>query len=232
MSTARRSLAGWLHHEQRLVLLMLTMMAFVSTLCMMGADAAADGREAPWRLVELHNNARNSVQPTAANMLMLIWDDTLHTQAQNWADKCPSPNDANNGHSGRSGVGENIEWGWPSNTPARTMTDWVDKERPQYSFNSNSCSPTEDVPSCGHYTQVIWATSSKMGCGQALCRNLMGQTEVEVYVCQYSPAGNYRGQKPYISGPPASQCPAGYRKFNIRGQENLCRPLISWHSIP
>ena len=40
----------------------------------------------------------------------------------------------------------------------------------------------------GHFTQVVWKSSTKLGCGIAIANNKA------VGVCNYSPAGNYLGQ--------------------------------------
>eukprot|EP00961_Rhodomonas_salina_P022602 303698-Rhodomonas_salina.1 len=40
----------------------------------------------------------------------------------------------------------------------------------------------------GHFTQVVWKGSTKLGCGSASCAN--GQ----IVVCQYDPTGNFIGQ--------------------------------------
>jgi hypothetical protein len=37
-----------------------------------------------------------------------VWDTAIASTAQAWAAGCP------NGHSGTSGVGENMAWGYPS----------------------------------------------------------------------------------------------------------------------
>ncbi|MDO9190699.1 MAG: CAP domain-containing protein [Sulfurimicrobium sp.] len=45
---------------------------------------------------------------------------------------------------------------------------------------------------CGHYTQLVWKKTTAVGCGMAVC----GSRD-QIWVCQYSPAGNWAGQKPY-----------------------------------
>ena len=45
---------------------------------------------------------------------------------------------------------------------------------------------------CGHYTQIVWAATEDVGCGTSVCPSL-GQ----VWVCNYQPAGNVEGQRPY-----------------------------------
>ncbi|KAJ8322395.1 hypothetical protein KUTeg_000055 [Tegillarca granosa] len=52
----------------------------------------------------------------------------------------------------------------------------------------------------GHYTQVVWAKSTKIGCGYAKCGS------VYYYVCNYSPPGNLDINNPYTNGSSCSQC--------------------------
>jgi len=50
---------------------------------------------------------------------------------------------------------------------------------------------------CGHYTQVVWEKSVRVGCGMAECSNLEGASFGGSFViCQYYPGGNYP-TKPY-----------------------------------
>jgi hypothetical protein len=48
---------------------------------------------------------------------------------------------------------------------------------------------------CGHYTQVVWRKTRELGCGYATCKR--DGFLVEFWACNYSPAGNVRGQEPY-----------------------------------
>ena len=69
---------------------------------------------------------------------------------------------------------------------------WV-SERDCYTYGtfmrgddcSGSCS------GCGHYTQVVWERSRRLGCGVATCGGS------SVWVCNYDPPGNVLGQAPY-----------------------------------
>ena len=62
---------------------------------------------------------------------------------------------------------------------------WYDEIK-YYNYKRNSCSKV-----CGHYTQVIWKTSKRVGCAIAYCKNS------EVWVCNYDPPGNHMGKRPY-----------------------------------
>jgi len=43
----------------------------------------------------------------------------------------------------------------------------------------------------GHYTQVVWRTSTQMGCGKAECNGRI------LFFCNYHPRGNIFGEMPY-----------------------------------
>ena len=48
---------------------------------------------------------------------------------------------------------------------------------------------------CGHYTQIIWSTTTKVGCGVSSC--MQGGFMIDILDLQYSAAGNIVGQAPY-----------------------------------
>uniref|UniRef100_A0A667X6V6 Cysteine-rich venom protein-like n=1 Tax=Myripristis murdjan TaxID=586833 RepID=A0A667X6V6_9TELE len=54
----------------------------------------------------------------------------------------------------------------------------------------------------GHYTQVVWYSSYKVGCGAKLCPG-----NIYFYGCHYYRAGNFRTVAPYKAGPPCASCP-------------------------
>ncbi|XP_078510933.1 GLIPR1-like protein 1 isoform X6 [Lissotriton helveticus] len=61
---------------------------------------------------------------------------------------------------------------------------------------------------------VVWAASYKLGCAAKKCSSLRNAV---LFVCDYGPAGNYRGAKPYETGATCSKCAAGDHCVN-----NLC----------
>ncbi|CAB4290778.1 unnamed protein product [Prunus armeniaca] len=64
-------------------------------------------------------------------------------------------------------------------------------EKADYNYDSNSCA---DGKVCGHYTQVVWRNTARVGCAKVRCNS--GGTFIG---CNYDPPGNYVGQKPYNS---------------------------------
>ncbi|XP_019631967.1 PREDICTED: peptidase inhibitor 16-like [Branchiostoma belcheri] len=168
-------------------------------------------------ILQAHNNYRSAVSPTAANMEYMEWDDSLATIAQSWADGCdfahnPSPEATYSG----SSVGENIYAGTGSYNAGKETENW-NSEVSDYTYSSNSCASGRV---CGHYTQVVWASSNKLGCGMKLCSTLatVNWNNANLVVCNYAPAGNFRGQKPYVSGTSCTQCANG----NDNCSDNLC----------
>lgn len=141
-------------------------------------------------IVAAHNTWRTEV-----GVAPLTYSDTLAASAQAWADTLKSTKNCALSHSGGA-TGENLYWaGAWSNGPAQSITStevvnaWGN-EKADYTYATNSCAANK---ACGHYTQIVWKNTTSVGCGVAVCDSPKNQ----VWVCQYSPAGNYVGQKPY-----------------------------------
>ncbi|XP_041456682.1 cubilin-like [Lytechinus variegatus] len=155
-----------------------------------------------------HNDFRSQVNsPTAANMVQMEWDDSLAEMAQGWSDQCTFGHGNPPNISPYSWVGQNI-WagsgtGWDH---YGMIEDWYN-EVSDYNYQTNSCTGI-----CGHYTQVVWAESTHVGCAITTCTTVqnLGWSPATILVCNYGEGGNYVGQKPYVSGPPCSQCPSSH----------------------
>lgn len=132
--------------------------------------------------VAAHNQARQAV-----GVPPLQWSAELAVTAQRWADKLRESRCAMR-HSGAAGLGENLAWAsGQALSPGQVVGMWVG-ERRDYDATRNSCAPGKV---CGHYTQVVWRGTTHVGCGMASCGNS------EVWVCNYTPPGNYVGQRPH-----------------------------------
>ncbi|XP_022756536.1 pathogenesis-related protein PR-1-like [Durio zibethinus] len=123
----------------------------------------------------------------AIGMRPLDWDPRLASYAQWYANQ--RREDCALKHS-NGPYGENIFWGsgdgW---TPAEAAAAWV-SERKWYSYWSNSCAEGEE---CGHYTQIVWGGTKRVGCARVVCDEGMGV----FMTCNYDPPGNYIGDRPY-----------------------------------
>jgi len=90
-------------------------------------------------------------------------------------------------HAGRNKkYGENLYLGAHSSDGA--VDAWAG-ERVNYNAGDGSC---QSGKVCGHWTQITWRETKKVGCGTAMC----GDGRV-VAVCSFWPAGNVVGRKAY-----------------------------------
>jgi len=145
----------------------------------------------PDEMLAAHNAWRSKVGVPG-----LRYSEALAQSSQAWAEHLKVQHACRMQHSGASMVGENLYWaGAWSNGPAqaiqaRHVVDAWGAEVADYDHQNNHCAPGK---ACGHYTQVVWKTTTHVGCGMALCEKPRDQ----VWVCQYSPAGNMIGEWPY-----------------------------------
>jgi hypothetical protein len=99
-------------------------------------------------------------------------------------------------HSGVGNEGENLFEASPTATLAAAAQDWCN----EISNYSGQNIPNGNFESYGHYTQVVWPTTTAVGMGAA--RSASGK----VYVCgRYSPPGNVDGQPAWGPGGTAGQ---------------------------
>ncbi|KAK9724031.1 hypothetical protein RND81_05G043000 [Saponaria officinalis] len=118
----------------------------------------------------------------------LQWDRTLARIARRRASILAK--DCSMVHS-RGQYGENLFWGkldhW---TPARMVEDWANEVQ-FFDLNTKKC--TKDWTECGHFTQVIWADSQRVGCHRQKCILQVGF----IGICIYDPPGNAVDQSPF-----------------------------------
>ncbi|XP_064601885.1 cysteine-rich venom protein pseudechetoxin-like isoform X3 [Liolophura sinensis] len=156
-------------------------------------------------IVNLHNDYRSKVSPKAANMLKMSWDDEIAKIAEGWAENCLYDHDKGSKRTipGRFSVGQNLARGYKDWEAA--VNGWYN-EKDDFTFGMKS---KNDFSATGHYTQMVWAKTSRIGCAYADCSNVR-----KFYVCNYGPAGNVGDfSTPYKTG--ASVCGAKFRKNNL-----------------
>jgi pathogenesis-related protein 1 len=148
-------------------------------------------------IVAEHNRWRSSVGVNEP----LSYSPALAESAQAWADNLKLTNHCQMRHSKPDGrYGENLYWAsalsWSDGRKdlqkvnARKVVDSWGSEQSDYDYARNSCTPGK---MCGHYTQMVWRTTRTVGCAVAVCED----SKEQVWVCQYQPAGNWIGRKPY-----------------------------------
>ncbi|UBU13065.1 CAP family protein [Nonomuraea gerenzanensis] len=93
------------------------------------------------------------------------------------------------GHTGlRDQTGENIYWGVETEAPAKgsaAVDEWYGEVK-YYDFNK-----AEFTPQSGHFTQLVWKASTKVGIGRVSGQTSEGLETYIVFV--FEPRGNMKG---------------------------------------
>ncbi|HEY4176475.1 MAG TPA: CAP domain-containing protein [Kofleriaceae bacterium] len=149
-------------------------------------------------IVAAHNAVRAMVTTTPA-LPDLVWDQDLADIAAAWIAQCHDTDqpiglvDHNpahtNGYNGQP-FGENAYGSSGGATGPAAVQSWA-AEKTDYTYSSNTCGAGKI---CGHYTQLVWRATTKVGCAIHTCPGL---TYGSTIFCDYAPAGNFGGQKPY-----------------------------------
>ncbi len=137
--------------------------------------------------LDYHNKVRDDVGSPA-----LQWSTELARYAQAWANHLSS--NCKLEHRPGSGPwaqkhGENIFWGGGEEYTVKNASESWYSEIKEYKYGpltNNNWFKT------GHYTQMVWKSTTHVGIGKAICKD--GSILI---VANYSPSGNYMGEKPY-----------------------------------
>jgi hypothetical protein len=154
------------------------------------------------QFVTAHNQARSGPlsPPPSPALPPVSWDEVLADAAYGYLATCTSAaaphqlvdHNANRTTDyaalGGSGyVGENIFGSSGAAAPADAVTAWM-SEASQFDYNTSA------IGTAGHYTQVVWRASVRIGCAIVDCPNV---TYHDTVLCDYAPGGNIIGQHPY-----------------------------------
>eukprot|EP00092_Neocalanus_flemingeri_P039028 GFUD01042487.1.p1 GENE.GFUD01042487.1~~GFUD01042487.1.p1 ORF type:complete len:3096 (+),score=601.77 GFUD01042487.1:67-9354(+) len=184
------------------------------------------------QLLTSHNDFRSKVAagttgvanlPTASNMRQLSWSEELSDIAQMWANQCTAGHDKARTMLDGGEVGQNI-LAFKSTNPwdvvVDTMTDVVKYWNKGVSeVKVDNINPFKFADIAGHFTQLAWANTDKIGCGWTQYENHAEQYPyISLVVCNYNTKGNVEGQLLWAEGSPCSECPDGYSEC----EESLC----------
>lgn len=137
-------------------------------------------------IVRMHDVEREAVGAPP-----LQWDADLAKDAADWARHLSDVNELvhwSEENDDDNEQGENLWMGTRGyySLPAM-IKGWSDEKRPL----ARMASWEDDYHQVGHYTQMVWSGTRKVGCAVASNR------ENDVLVCRYWPAGNVIGEQPY-----------------------------------
>ena len=138
-------------------------------------------------LVEHHNRVRSDV-----GVGPVTWSKEIAAFAQKWADYLAKTG-CRMKHRPRSGAwkqkyGENIFMGTKGYYgPSDAVIAWESEKK----FYHGQVLNQSNWYDSGHYTQIVWRTTKKIGCARSECNGNI------IIVCNYDPPGNFLGRKPY-----------------------------------
>ncbi|XP_056091945.1 glioma pathogenesis-related protein 1b isoform X1 [Rhinichthys klamathensis goyatoka] len=177
------------------------------------------------RCVQAHNTQRSRVTPPAVSARSMVrqvfrvqsWDNELAKGARDRARHCKASHHPGLGYFGHppfGWMGENIWLGAPfaAFSVENAIHRW--NKEGVYSLKNNNCSRL-----CGHYTQLMWSTSFKLGCAVNVCskgiENFSTHPESTIFVCNYGDTGQVHGVTPNIAGVGCSGCGSEICRDNV-----------------
>ncbi|KHJ82175.1 SCP-like protein [Oesophagostomum dentatum] len=181
--------------------------------------------------LDMHNKFRSSLArgleadglggnaPKAAKMLKMVYDCDVEASAIKYAKQCYF---AHSPFSDRPGLGENLFMTDALNYDKIKAAELASKEwwveLKDYGIGQENIL-TDALWNrgvlIGHYTQMAWDTTYRLGCAVEHC------PDMTYVVCHYGPMGNIMDQLIYTIGEPCSQCPPSY---TCSKDEGLCTP--------
>ncbi|CAJ0955269.1 unnamed protein product, partial [Mesorhabditis belari] len=195
--------------------------------------------EARLAVVDFHNRMRTRLAkgqqrdkrsifaPPAKDLLKMMYDCDIEANAQSWADACKHRH--TDAYTRRKlDIGENLAWipGNRSDTEHATFSSFLWWREVESIGIGNDTTFLYDFlkQGLGHYTQMAWHGSFRLGCGMNQCNDWM------YVVCQYTPRGNGpEGRKIYTIGDPCQKdddCPG---RTKCLQDEALCE--VPSHTI-
>uniref|UniRef100_A0A0S1MJZ2 SCP domain-containing protein n=1 Tax=Phakopsora pachyrhizi TaxID=170000 RepID=A0A0S1MJZ2_PHAPC len=128
--------------------------------------------------LDLHNHFRS--QYGAAP---LKWNPKLVQASKHLIDTCVWRHTQNNQY------GENMSAGQSS--IREVVEGWVNGPEEKDSYTGSNSAPS-------HFTQVVWLSTTEVGCYHSTCQNVRGanlpQSPVTFWACNYNPPGNVIGE--------------------------------------
>ncbi|MES2147071.1 MAG: CAP domain-containing protein [Pseudomonadota bacterium] len=150
-----------------------------------GSSSAPASPDLGGRIVAVHNAERVRV-----GAVPLAWDPVLAAGAAQYAAQIASSgNFVHSDRAARPGIGENLWAGTRGYYAVESAVGgWLGEKRyfvPGIFPNNSS---DGNWMSVSHYTQMIWPTTTRIGCAWASGRSS------DYLVCRYSPKGNINGR--------------------------------------
>jgi hypothetical protein len=140
------------------------------------------------RLLAAHNRERG-----AAGIAPLAWDPELAAEAAAWGGQLAASGAFEHADEDEDDPqGENLWAGTRgAYAPEEMVGGWIEEKKYFRPGRFPANSSTGDYADVGHYTQLMWRETDRVGCA------LADGAEEEVLVCRYRTAGNVVGERPF-----------------------------------
>ena len=131
--------------------------------------------------IDAHNRWRADV-----GVPPLKWNENLENYAAEWA-VINGKKGCKMVHRDKSPYGENLYWSsGMAFSPKGSVDSWGSEIK---DYNHEPVG--QEKAMVGHYTQIVWRTTTEVGCAAFECGKAL------LVVCNYNPPGNWVGQHPY-----------------------------------
>lgn len=160
-------------------------------------------------IVKVHNDAREKVAsgstnvPGAGNMVALAYADDLQYTATCWAKQCVFQHDKCRRTENFQTAGQNLFASTGQCDGKSTFKQVVDAWYSEIQQASADCITSYNGCS-GHFTQVVWAKTTHVGCSRMLANKKC------LIACNYGPAGNMISAPVYDQNPGECEKESGY----------------------
>ncbi|ESN90022.1 hypothetical protein HELRODRAFT_182927 [Helobdella robusta] len=149
-----------------------------------GSEKLTDDQIA--EVLKIHNKLRKN--EGASDMKVLRWNGALAEKADAWSEKCVFEHGNPDMPKSNFYIGQNLYASSqaPETVNYESVVRYWFSEKENYNLSTRTCAKDKI---CGHYTQVVWAKTTDLGCAHAVCQKLgnLYYTNGLFVVCNYAP---------------------------------------------
>ena len=195
--------------------------------------------------IGMHNAKRHLHKNTPD----VIFDEDLAREAQAYAELCPTGHNQHGVDLQAIGQGENLHWSWTSAAHGpevhyqTAINDWYEEIK-DYKWPTDYGDFHTDGETVGHFTQLVWQNTFKVGCGSYTrqvdasdppedvageegCSNLVtgrgGRSNA--IVCRYTNAGNFKNN--YADPPIGYYNNVGECRWGFKDHDGAAEPVCA-----
>ena len=168
-------------------------MRYTAVLALLAILIAAHGETASATSFATRILAAHNAERAAVKVPDLTWSDTLAVHAAVWAaEMAKTGTYQHSAKTTRPGEGESLWVGTAGAfSPEEMVGAWAAEKQFFQNGNFPNVATTGQSQIPGHYTQIVWRSTTAVGCALATGNGR------DILVCRYSPAGNLTGEKVY-----------------------------------